>query len=165
MSRSGEGLGELLAALPIPIIQAPMVGASLDRLAVAVSAAGGMGALAAGALSPDEIGPMVARVRAGTDRSFVVNLLMAPRGDPGPGEVAAALDRLTPWYAELGQAPPEAPNQFAPDFDSQLEAVIAAAPPAASFTFDLLDADRVRRLQSRGTYVIGTATTVAEARA
>ncbi|WP_293376856.1 nitronate monooxygenase [Phenylobacterium sp. SCN 70-31] len=147
------------------MLQAPMVGASLDGLAAAVSAAGGMGALAAGALAPEAIGPAVARVRAATDAPFAVNLLMAPRGDPAPGEVAAALAQLTPWYAQLGLEPPEAPNSFAPDFDAQLEAVIAASPPAASFTFGILDRPRVARLRARGTLVIGTATTVAEARA
>jgi nitronate monooxygenase len=158
-------LAALLDALPIPIAQSPMVGASLDGLAVAVSAAGGLGALAAGALAPDEIGPAIERVRGRTDRPFVVNLLMAPRGDPRPGEVAEALARLAPWYAELGLAPPEAPNRFAPDFEAQFEAVVAAAPPAASFTFDILTPSQVARLQAAGTYVIGTATTVAEARA
>jgi len=42
-------LPALLDALPIPIIQAPLVGASLDDLAVAVCVAGGLGKLAAGA--------------------------------------------------------------------------------------------------------------------
>lgn len=158
-------LAALLEALPIPIAQAPMVGASLDGLAVAVSEAGALGGLAAGALAPADIGPMVSSVRERTSAPFVVNLLMAPKGDPAPGEVDAAIARLTSWYAELGLAPPDPPNQFAPDFEAQLEALIAAAPPAASFTFDVLPPKRVRALQAAGTYVIGTATTVAEARA
>lgn len=56
-------LAALLDGLPIPIIQAPMVGASFDALAVAVSGAGAMGSLAAGALAPDEIGPAMAAMR------------------------------------------------------------------------------------------------------
>lgn len=158
-------LAALLDGLAIPILQAPMVGASLDELTVAVSEAGGMGTLAAGALAPEDIGPMVAAIRSRTERPFGVNLLMAPRGDPAPGEVDAALARLAPWYAELGLDAPAAPNSFAPDFEAQLEALIAAAPPVASFTFSILTAAQMRRLQAVGTYVVGTATTAAEARA
>lgn len=158
-------LADLLDDLPIPIVQAPMVGASLDDLAVAVSEAGALGALAAAALPPADIGPMIAAVRERTDRPFIVNLFSGPKADPKPGEVDAAIARLAPFYAELGLPPPEAPNQFAPDFDAQFEALVAAAPPAASFTFGLVSPERIARLQAAGTLVIGTATNVAEARA
>jgi nitronate monooxygenase len=158
-------LRELLDSLPIPIVQAPMVGASLDALAVAVSQAGGMGTLAAATLAPDEIGPMVDRVRARTAAPFGVNLLMAPKADPAPGEVEAALSRLVPWYQALGAPLPEKPNTFAQDFEAQLDALIAAAPPLASFTFGILPRSRVEALQQAGAFVVGTATTVAEARA
>ncbi|WP_068879155.1 nitronate monooxygenase family protein [Phenylobacterium sp. CCH12-B4] len=158
-------LQTLLDSLPIPIIQAPMVGASLEALTIAASEAGGMGTLAAGALPPADIGPMVQAVRDRTSKPFGVNLLMAPKAEPGAGEIDAALARLAPWYAELGVPPPEAPNQFAPDFEAQFDALVAAAPPVASFTFSILTPAQVRRLQAAGTYVVGTATTAAEARA
>jgi nitronate monooxygenase len=90
---------------------------------------------------------------------------MAPKAEPAPGEVDAALARLAPWYAEVGAPLPAAPNQFAPDFEAQLDALIAAAPPVASFTFGILTPLQVRALHRAGTYVVGTATTVAEARA
>lgn len=158
-------LRELLDGLPIPILQAPMVGASSPEMALAVSRAGGLGSLAAGALAPADIGPAVAGFRAQTEAAFGVNLLMAPAAQPSTEEVDRALARLEPWYAELGVAIPAAPNAFAPDFEAQLEALTAAAPPVASFTFGILSADKVRALQAAGTYVVGTATTVAEARA
>lgn len=158
-------LRSLLDSLPIPILQAPMVGASLDALALAVCAAGGLGSLAAGALAPADIGPAVAAMKAATDAPFGVNLLMAPNAAPSAEEVAQALERLAPWYAQLGQPLPPAPNAFAPDFAAQLGAVIAAGPPLASFTFDCLSGDQVEALHRAGTLVIGTATTVAEARA
>jgi nitronate monooxygenase len=159
-------LQALLDRLEIPIIQAPMVGASDGALAIAVSHAGGLGTLAAGTLAPADIGPAVDAVRAASGAApFGVNLLMAPKASPDAAAVDAALARLSPWYAALGETPPAAPNQFAPDFEAQLEALIAAAPPIASFTFDVLSKAQVEALQSAGTYVVGTATTVAEARA
>jgi nitronate monooxygenase len=159
-------LQALLGRLEIPIIQAPMVGASDGALAIAVSRAGGLGTLAAGTLAPADIGVAVEAVRAGLGAApFGVNLLMAPKASLDAAEVDAALARLRPWYAALGEAPPAAPNQFAPDFEAQLEALVVAAPPIASFTFDVLSKAQVEALQRAGTYVVGTATTVAEARA
>lgn len=158
-------LAALLDGLPIPIIQAPMVGATLDEIVVAVSEAGGLGTLAAGALAPADIGPAIDAIRARTAEPFGVNLLMAPKPEPAPGEVDAALARLAPWYAEIGAPLPEIPNQFAPDFEAQFDALVAAAAPMASFTFGVLTPVQVKRLQAAGTHVVGTATTVAEARA
>jgi nitronate monooxygenase len=158
-------LRALLDGLPVPILQAPMVGASNEALAIAVSRAGGLGALAAGALPPAEIGPAIQAIRAAAEAPFAVNLLVARNPSPTPEAVDAALARLAPWYAELGLSPPAAPNSFAPDFDAQLEALIAAAPPVASFAFDVLSRSQVAALQAAGTHVVGTATTVAEARA
>lgn len=157
-------LEALLDGLRIPILQAPMVGASLDDLAVAVSEAGGLGALAAAALPPAEIGVAIDRIRARTSKPFVVNLFSGPPAALRPGELALALARLAPWYAELGEPPPTAPDTFAPDFEDQFEALVAAAPPIVSFTFGLVSAERIARLQAGGCLVIGTATNVAEAK-
>lgn len=158
-------LRALLQSLPIPILQAPMVGASTDAMALAVCQAGGLGNIAAGAMAPEAIGPAVTAFKARTDAPFGVNLLMAPVARPDGAEVAEALARLAPWYAAAGADLPEPPNDYAPDFEAQLAALTAAAPPMASFTFGLLTPAQVRALQAAGTYVVGTATTTAEARA
>ncbi|WP_374575689.1 NAD(P)H-dependent flavin oxidoreductase [Phenylobacterium sp.] len=158
-------LAALLEALPIPILQAPMVGASSDAMALAVSRAGGMGSIGAGAAQPDAIGAAVEKLRAQTDAPFGVNLFVVPPARPDGAVVAEALERLAPWYARVGSPLPEAPNDFAPDFAAQFEALIAAAPPVASFTFGILTGDQVEALHRAGTYVVGTATTAAEARA
>jgi nitronate monooxygenase len=156
---------QFLATLPIPILQAPMVGASSPVMALAVSQAGGLGALAAGALSPDAIEAQARDFRAATGAPFQINLFVNKPAHPSGEELAAAIRRLAPWYAELGEAPPDLPNDFAPDFEAQLAAVVRAAPPAASFTFDRLRPDQVEALHAANVLVIGTATTVAEARA
>lgn len=158
-------LKALLDALPIPILQAPMVGASTAAMAVAVSQAGGMGSLAAGASAPADIGPAIDAVRAQTAAPFGVNLFVVPPARPDAAMVDAALARLAPWYAELGEPLPAAPNDFAPDFEAQFAALVAAAPPVASFTFSILTRLQVEALHAAGTYVVGAATTAAEARA
>jgi len=156
---------ELFANLAIPIIQAPMLGASGPAMALAVTRAGGMGSLAAGALAPEDIAQQIAALKAATDRPFGVNLLIARPATPDTATVIEALERLAPWYDRLGIELPAPPNDYAPDFDAQFAALLAAAPPLASFTFDVLTRDQVAALQAAGTLVAGTATTVAEARA
>jgi nitronate monooxygenase len=159
-------LARLLQDLPIPILQSPMLGASDARLAIAVSRAGGLGALAAAMLAPQDIGPAVAELRRAAGAApFAVNLLVVSRVSPDAAIVEQALARLAPWYERLGQPPLSAPNQYAPDFEAQFEALAAAAPPIASFAFDVLRREQVEALQKAGSYVLGTATTVAEARA
>lgn len=158
-------LRALLDGLPVPILQAPMVGASSPEMTLAVSQAGGLGSLGAGAMAPEAIGPEVDALRSQTDAPFGVNLLMAPSAAPGAEVIDEALQRLAPWYAELGEPLPAHPNSYAPDFEAQLEALVAARPPMASFTFGILSRPQVERLQAVGTYVVGTATNVAEARA
>ena len=54
--------------LVLPIIQAPMAGgATTPELIAAVSNAGGLGSLAAGYLSPNEIRQVIKRIRELTD--------------------------------------------------------------------------------------------------
>ncbi len=154
-----------LRALPIPILQAPMVGASSPAMAVAVSQAGGLGALGAGAHAPADIEPAVAALKAATDRPFAVNLFVLDPVNPSAATVDGALDRLASWYAELGAPLPEQPNSFAPDFEGQFAALVRARPAVASFTFSILTRVQVEALHAAGIFVVGTATTVAEARA
>ena len=151
--------------MAIPIVQAPMWGASTQAMALAVSRAGGLGQLAAAGLRPNEIGEAVSELKRDTDAPFAVNFLMTEPVRPPADEVEGALTRLAPWYAARGVDLPAPPNDFALDFAAQLRAVIAAAPPVASFAFSILTADQVAALHAAGVYVIGTATTAAEAKA
>ena len=84
---------------------------------------------------------------------------------PEAGEVERALERLRPWYEGLGLDLPAPPDAFAPDFEAQFAALVRAAPPVASFTFGCLTPQQVGALHARGVYVVGTATSVPEARA
>lgn len=154
----------MLPSLRIPIIQAPMLGASTAEMAAAVCRAGGLGSLAPG-LSPAALTQAVEGLRRVTDRPFAVNLFVLDAARTDDGQVAAALERLAPYHRELGLPPPRVPARWAEDFGAQLDAVVACAPAVASFTFGCLSAAQVARLHAAGTAVIGTATTVAEARA
>ncbi|MGO9005019.1 MAG: NAD(P)H-dependent flavin oxidoreductase [Beijerinckiaceae bacterium] len=155
----------MLKELAIPIIQAPMLGATTAEIAVAVSRAGGLGFLAAAGSSPAKLMEDVASIRAATDRPFGVNIFIQSEISPDSTIVAAALERLKPWRERYGLPSQSIPTKWAESFKDQFAALLEAAPPAASFTFGCLTADQARALKARGTYVIGTATTVTEAKA
>ena len=154
-----------LDALPIPIIQGPMLGVSGEALVIAVSKAGGLGSLAASALSPDALKAIVTSIRMALDRPFLINLFIQEPAQPDAEAVRNAMQRIAPWREKFGLPAQSLPNSWAEPFLPQFAALVEAAPPAASFTFGILTAEQVSALKSRGVFVMGTATTVAEARA
>jgi len=151
--------------MTIPVVLAPMGGGpSTPELTAAVSNAGGLGSLAAAYSSPERIQQDIGRIRELTKRPFIVNLFSPLPQLPATGPTEAVAEFLRPYHELLGLKPPELPQRPAEDFDQQLEAVANARPPAVSFTFGLLPPKAMERLKSQDTYLIGTATTVEEAK-
>ncbi len=74
------------------------------------------------------------------------------------------IELLAEAHKKLGIPPPIAPTPAPDPFPSQLEAVLDTRPPIFSFTFGIPDRDAMSRLKSRGIVIVGTATTVEEAR-
>ena len=151
--------------LSIPVILAPMGGdPSTPELAAAVSNAGGLGSLAAAYSNPERIAKDIARVRELTPRPFAVNLFSPQAQLPLSGDTGIVAEFLRPYHKQLGLKPPELPQKPIENFDDQLEAVRKAAAPIVSFTFGLLPQKATERLKAQGAYLIGTATTVEEAK-
>lgn len=150
-----------------PLIQAPMSGSNTPALVAAVSAAGGLGSLGAGYLEPPALLDQAAQVRAATDRPFAINLFVLPDAfEIDEAQVDAIRRRLDALMEREGLGVrTQRPARWAPVFSEQLAALREARPAVASFAFDLIDAAEVRRLQALGIRVVGTATSVAEARA
>jgi nitronate monooxygenase len=160
-------MADLLERLGLdhPIVQAPMGGgASTPELVAAVSEAGGLGSLAGGYLAPGAIADAAAAVRRLTRRPFALNLF-APLPAPSPRGAEEMLTVLAPYHAALGIEPPRLPEQAAPSFAEQAEAVLAARPAVFSFTFGIPPAELLERFRAAGVVLAGTATTAAEARA
>jgi hypothetical protein len=134
-----------------------MAGASTADLTVAISEAGGMGPLAAAALSPEAIRNEVATVRKRTSKPFNINLFVLGQAKADPQQVARALELLAPIREELGLAPGTPLEKYCPDNAAQMEAVLEARPALASFTFGILSKEQVAAFQARGILVMGTA--------
>lgn len=148
----------LLDTLDVPIIAAPMAGGgSTPELVAAVGAAGGLGFLPAGYLTPDALADRLAATRALSGRPFGVNLFLPnERRDAGVGEYR---DRL----AAQGLAPGEA-RYDDDNYPAKLALLLADPVSMVSFTFGCPDRETVRALRAVGTEVAVTVTGPAEAR-
>jgi len=148
-----------------PIVQAPLAGGGdTPALVAAVAEAGALGFIGAAYLTPAQITEAAREVRARTSRPFGVNLF-APQPVPASPEAAPVLARVAPFFAELGLSAPAAPALPADTFEAQLQAALDSGASVFSFTFGLLPPAVIAAIKARGIFLMGTATTVEEARA
>ncbi len=148
-----------------PIIQAPMGGGpSTPELVAAVSNAGGLGSLGAPYLTAEQITDAIGKIRALTDKPFGVNLFAGAYSTENNKDPAPMLGLLGEIHATLDLPPPVLPVLPPDPFPAQLAAVLEARPAVFSFTFGIPDAPALARLKAADIAVVGSATTVEEAR-
>nr|BFE78605.1 hypothetical protein GCM10020093_012060 [Planobispora longispora] len=124
-----SGRLERLLGLDHPIVQGPFGGGlSSVALAAAVSEAGGLGSYGGHILTPDELTALVAELKAATGRPFAVNLWVPQPGEAELRATPADVERLRPYFDELGLPAPEPGRPAVPDFDDQVDALLAADP-------------------------------------
>jgi nitronate monooxygenase len=150
-----------------PLIQAPMSGSTPPALVAAVSNAGGLGSLGAGYLEPPTIIEQATQIRALSDRAFAIGLFVLPdEFDADMAAVAKAREQLDALMAHEGlDVRTSVPTRWAPRFTDQFAALCETRPAVAIFAFGVISPAQRLELRRRDIYVIGTATTVAEARA
>ncbi len=149
--------------LRAPILLAPMAGASAPSLSIAVANAGGLGSCGALLMQPEEIISWAREVRANSNGAFQLNVWIP---DPIPhrdeAHEARVRDFLSGWGPDV---PREAGDAVPPDFASQCEAMLEAAPPFLSSVMGLYPPEFVQRMKNRGILWFANISTVAEARA
>ena len=153
-----------LLEIDLPIVQAPMAGAQGWELAAAVATAGGLGSLPCAMLTPDGAREEVSRFRAATNRGVAMNFFCHRAPEPDPGRQARWLERLKPFYDELGVDPPAGGGAARNPFDEVFCALVEEIrPKAISFHFGLPPDDLLERAKRTGAKILSSATTVAEA--
>jgi nitronate monooxygenase len=155
-----------LFGIESPIILAPMAGPGTAALAIAVSEAGGLGSLPCAQLSGTEIRTALETIRRNTSRPININFFCHTPPTPEPDRDLAWRALLRPYYLELGLDPeaPLAPPSRRP-FDSESCALVEELrPKVVSFHFGLPARDLLDRVKATKARVIGSATTVREAR-
>ncbi len=145
-----------LLGVRLPLVQAPMAGTTTPELVAAVSDAGALGSFGGAVSSPDALREAIREIRGRTDAPFAVNLF-APL--PLPEADAEAIAGVRAALAPHGE--PGEPQLPPWTVDDQLAVVLEERPPVFSFTFGPIDPAPLREA---GIVVLGTATTVAEAR-
>jgi nitronate monooxygenase len=157
-----------LLNIDYPIIQGPFGGRfSTVKLASTASNLGGMGSFGLNAYSAKEIKEVDTALRKSTAKPYALNLWVPLKKDPALNYTVEEFERLRQKFGTLFEKvdmePPIDYQSKAPKFENQIEAMIEAAPPVASFIFGFPDEHIIKALRKRGSKVIGTATSVEEA--
>ena len=149
-----------------PLLQAPMAGAQGSALALAVCAAGGMGALPAAMLTPGQLRSELEPLHAQAQGPWNVTFFCHPPPAVDAQVEARWRQALQPFYEEAGIDPASVPAGATrtPFSHAVADIVEPFAPPVVSFHFGLPAPDLLARVKAWGSVVISSATTVQEAR-
>ena len=156
---------QTLLNIDLPVIQAPMAGVQASALAVAVSNAGGLGALPCAMLTLDSLRSELQAITAQTTRPYNVNFFCHTPPVPDAQRDTTWHAALSPYYDAFGldmgaiaAGPGRAP------FSAEVADVVEPfRPPVVSFHFGLPPAALLARVKSWGAQVLASATTVDEA--
>lgn len=152
--------------IELPVIQAPMAGAQVSQLAIAVSNAGGLGSLPCAMLSPEQIRTELKAIKSATNRPYNVNFFCHTPPTPDAQREAQWRALLGPYYKEYGIDPnaiPAGPGR-APFSAEAADILEEFRPAVVSFHFGLPSAQLLARVRRLGAKILSSATTVEEAR-
>ena len=154
-----------LLGIEVPIIQAPMAGATTTAMVIAANHAGGLGSVPAAALSLEQLREALSTVRQASSRPINVNFFchQPPAADAVRDRHWKAL--LEPYYRELGadfDAPTPLSNRE-PFSEATCKVVEEFRPEVVSFHFGLPEKALLDRVKATGAKVLSSATTVEEA--
>ncbi|AZF47993.1 nitronate monooxygenase family protein [Pseudomonas sp. R2-7-07] len=154
-----------LLGIDLPIIQAPMAGATTTAMVIAACQAGALGSMPAAALSIEQLREALTVIRQAGPRPLNVNFFchQAPEADEARDQRWKAL--LEPYYRELGadfDAPTPVSNR-APFNEAACEVIETFRPEVVSFHFGLPEQSLLARVKASGAKVLSSATTVEEA--
>ena len=155
-----------LFGIDIPILQAPMAGATSPDMVIAVSEAGGLGSLGCAMLGPEQLRAELGIIRQRTSRPINVNFICFSVPDRDAEREAGWHKRLHAYYSELGLDTADVPlGPLLTQFDEALWDVVSEfKPPVVSFHLGLPERRLVERVRESGAKIICSATSVAEAR-
>lgn len=155
-----------LFRIELPIVQAPMAGASGTSIALAAADAGGLGSLPCAMLDPATARRDLETFRQHSSKPVNVNFFCHDPVAPDTEQDRRWQQHLSPYYSEFGLDPQTdiASVNRAPFNEEMCQLVEALKPEVVSFHFGLPAPSLVARVKAAGCRVISSATTVNEAR-
>lgn len=146
----------------LPIIQAPMAGASGVAIAVGASAGGALASLPAGMMTPEQVESEVEAFREAADGPLNLNFFCHRLEKQVDDRAWRSL--LRPYATELGISDGGAPPPLRRPYSADMVKVVERLrPEVVSFHFGLPDDDLLHQTRATGAFIIGNCTTVAEA--
>lgn len=139
-------------------------GPSTPQLVAAVNEAGGLGSYGAAYLPPAKLREEIRAIRALTQRPFAVNLQIDDGEAATAAQLGAAQQALAPWRTQLGLPGASAPSPHGP-WRALFEVMLEEKAPIFSFCYGVPPQEVLDACRRREMLTMGTATTVAEARA
>jgi nitronate monooxygenase len=136
-------------------------------MAAAVSNAGALGSIGVGATNAAGAKQMIAAFRARSPRSLNVNVFCHSPASADPAREAGWVGRLRPEFARLGATPPASLSEIYRSFledDDMLAMLLEQKPAVVAFHFGVPPRERIEALRSAGIVLLGSATSLAEAR-
>jgi len=153
-----------LLKIALPIIQAPMAGATTPELIAAVSNSGGLGSLAAGYLTADEMRIAIRQIRKLSNKPFAINLFIPEKHYATNKQVDQARKAVQASCEELNYVIDLIKQPYAPPFEEQMAVILEEKIPIFSFTFGLPPDNWIEKFKKNHIKLIGTATTLQEAK-
>jgi nitronate monooxygenase len=148
-----------------PVLAAPMSGGPTTVALVAAAAQdGGMGFLAGGYKTAEQLYEQIAEVRGSTP-VFGVNLFAPNPLAIDPTEYRRYADALRPLAQRYGAELPRDPVEDDDHWQPKLEVLRHHPVPVVSFTFGIPPRQVIDPLRAQGTIIVQTVTNTAEARA
>jgi nitronate monooxygenase len=154
-----------LLGIELPIIQAPMAGATTAAMTVAVAEAGGVGSLASAMLSPDQARVQFRSIRQQTSKPINMNFFCHAPAIADAVRAAAWRRRLKSYHIEFGLDPemPSPALNIIPFGGAHCDLVEELKPEIVSFHFGLPSEELLDRVKATGAKILSSATTVEEA--
>jgi nitronate monooxygenase len=147
-----------------PVLAAPMAGGpTTEALATAAARSGGMGFLAGGYKTAEQLHAQLAEVRAATE-VFGVNLFAPSALAIEPAEYHRYAAALRPLAERYGVELPPEPVEDDDYWEQKLDLLRDDPVPVVSFTFAVPPGQVIASLRSQGSVVVQTVTNAAEAR-
>ena len=166
LSRWPDNRIQNLLGIELPIIQAPMAGSVLSKMAIAVSEAGGLGSLPCALLNAEQIRNEYGIIRQHTTKPVNLNFFCHQSPPVDPDWENRWRKRLERYYIEFGIDPriPLPVTNRLPFDRAMCELVEELRPEVVSFHFGLPNPALLARVKAVGATVLSSATIVEEAR-
>lgn len=156
---------QILLGIDLPVVQAPMVGVQDEALALAVSAAGGLGSMPCAVLDRSQLESALQRF-AGRPNPINLNFFCHAMTEPDSVQELRWREALAPYYREfdIERSPPTTNGVRRPIDDAVVDLLEHYRPKVLSFHFGLPSPHLLKRIKAWGGVLLASATSLDEGR-